>query len=1443
MTQDMEQTSRPWWTLKRAWTPALVVGIVLMLYVLLRAGAFNGLIAGIAEDAIGDPATQSVAVITDLSGDPLSDLTIGRFTLTQQGKTVVMAERVAVRWRHLGLLAGTVHVESLSAARLTLAQAPPTETTEPLALPNLPVDLRLDRLKVDEVLFEGEETPFTLMGALRWTRSPAIEIRLALAPQDARGESIRLVADYEPARDRLALDGKLVSKAGGGLGGFLFPGEDGDIEMTLGGQGSVNNWRGRLDGTRSGKTIADLTILFTDRLRIAGVMDPRPFLPKNETTALIGAPAVTIDIAFEDGLPESYGATLINPGAEIRLEGTLTGGDEMMSPRFSLRSRNAEWFAALLGDWRYGTLAADGSVTRDGARTSMAATVTLDRLSGPDLTARQVSGEIVATAGDGETYGIEGKGALEDVATSGQTLRADWAVNATYDTAAGRIAIAEASLSDAGSSLTASGDVVLSPLSVKGEARIALNDLRRVPALGAAGRLNASANVDWRPDAGRLLVKATGEAAALALQDARLSALIGASPRFSLTLDDPAGAGQGDLNGTIKGARVTAGINGRIGDTIDATYEARFADVADLAGDAVTASGPLAVTGTITGETASPDVTMRTGIAAATVSGLNLTDVSLSAAFRDVVAAPEGRLDANFGLNGEPIQVAVPFAMGEDGAWRADPIAVTGQSLSLSGALAADSLASPMSGTLELRVAGKDVPTALAGMPASGNFDGTVAFAPEGDAQRIRIDMSARDAALSPSGENEITMAQARLQGDLLAGEALDIRTLSLKGTDIVWDRAKLDQVAATVTPSGTGLALNATITGDYDGPLSVTLEGRADRPVLAAPNTITLEALNGTIVGQKVTLSSPATVVLAEAGTEVGPIRLSYNGSPVEAQASIREQGGTARLRASDLDVAALSKMLGGVDMTGKLSLDGRIDLSGAPQGTFSLRVDDLLVADSLDRRPVTIAANGRLGGSRASGTLTIDTGGQRALEATAEVPVSRGDGPFALTVNENAPLQAAVKGNAELAYIWPLTGAYEHILGGTARVDATVSGSIAAPTLNGQFGITNMTYRNLSTGFRAQTPEMRFVLRDNLLEIPSTAASDGGKGVITLSGWIKPLAPGGMEADLNAAFDRARVLKLRDMTARATGKIRYVQTAEYAEITGDARVNEAEYTLNARASDDVIKLYVVELNRPPGLITLPEKPAETPFKTRLRINVSAENRLFVRGRGLDSEWQGQVRVRGTTDNLALQGRIELVKGEFDFAGRTFVLQDGSRIELVGGGDLDPVINARAVYTVPSLSAEIALSGRASNPQIKLSSNPEMPQDEIISRVLFGTGKANLSTFEAAQLATAVASLGSSGSGFDVIGKLRGALSLDRLTVGTLDRPGADDEDEAGSPVIRGGKYITKDIYVEFGSATEEEDATSASVEIDLTKNLSVGTEATSTGNQKFRVQYKLDY
>ena len=1437
--------------------PALVLGgllaVVLILYGLARTGAFNGIIDGMLENALSDPATGTVALVEGLEGDPLSDFVIGRIIISERGKNTVVIEGIDAHWRHLGLLAGKVRVDRLHARRLTVAQAPPGGPDQPLPteLPSLPVDLRLERLKVDEVRFEGSSTVFTLVGAGRWTTDPAIELRLALAPQDARGESIRLAIAYDPRKEQLVLDGRLASKAGGGLGDFLFPGETGDIAGVLAGEGSIKNWRGRLEGTRNGAAITSLAIAITDRLHIEGPLDPRPFLPKDEITALIGAPMITLDVLLKDGLPDTYTASIVNDGADIRLAGSLADRKAILSPRFSIVSNNAAWFAPVLEGWTYGTAAIRGAVTQGDDGPTVKANVAIEQLKSDGLSAAKFGGDVSLTAheasGDGGVvYALAGRGAAEGVDAGARNLRADWVLDGRYDPAKGRIEIANLELADNGSRIAAKGDVILAPLSVKGSATVAVADIARWVDAGARGALTADGTFEWRPDSGRLLVKAKGAARSLVLADARLSGLLGPSPSFRLLLDDPAGKGQGDLDGAIDGARVAGTLKGRIGDTIDAAFEARFANVADLTGDgALKATGPLAVTGTLKGATASPDVTLRTGLASASLSGMKLTNITLAAAAADVGGAPRGKIEAAFGLDGEPVTAELPFAFDEAGGWKADPVDIRGKSASLSGALAAASLGAPMSGKLDLRLSGKGVLTALAGVPAAGTVAGTVLLDPDGEAQRVRFDMTATKASFSTGAESAAMVASAHLKGDVSVGDALDVRQITLDGTDITWDRAKLATVSATVTPSGAGLALAASVKGEFEGPLSLSLRGRADRPVLAAPNRITLEALDGTIAGQKIALSAPATAVLAEGRTDIGPVRMTYNGAPLEAQATLRDKGGTARISGKDLDLAALSALTDGQQVNGKLTIDGQIDLAaGTPSGNVTLHVANLVVEDTLDRKPVDLKANANLANGRVKAAIVLETSSERALDVTLDLPVARGKhGPFALAVEVDRPLTMQLKGNAELAYLWPLTGAYEHIVGGRATVNADVTGSIANPTLNGEFGIAALTYRNLSTGIRIEAPQVRFVLKDSLLELPSTAATDGNKGAITLSGWFKPLAPGGMQADITADFTKARVLKLRDMTAKATGKIQYVQDKEKALISGEAAIDEAEYTLNAKASDDFVKLYVVELNRPPGLISLPEKPSEKLFKTRLKINVTAANRVFVRGRGLDSEWRGQVRVRGTTDAMALQGRVDLVKGQFDFAGRKFVLQDGSHIELTGGSDLDPVITARAVYSVTSLSAEIALTGRASNPQIKLSSNPEMPQDEIISRVLFGAGKEKLSTFEAAQLAAAVASLGSSGSGFDVIGKLRGAFSLDRLTVGTLDRPGADDEDQSGKPVIRGGKYLTKNIYVEFGSATEEEDATSASVDIDLTKHLSVGTEATSTGNQKFRVRYKLDY
>ena len=68
-----------------------------------------------------------------------------------------------------------------------------------------------------------------------------------------------------------------------------------------------------------------------------------------------------------------------------------------------------------------------------------------------------------------------------------------------------------------------------------------------------------------------------------------------------------------------------------------------------------------------------------------------------------------------------------------------------------------------------------------------------------------------------------------------------------------------------------------------------------------------------------------------------------------------------------------------------------------------------------------------------------------------------------------------------------------------------------------------------------------------------------------------------------------------------------------------------------------------------------------DAPAPWTLDIKVRARNGLMVSGLGLSSEWTAQVQIAGTPTNPAITGRADLVRGEYEFAGRTFDLDRGA--------------------------------------------------------------------------------------------------------------------------------------------------------------------------------------
>jgi translocation and assembly module TamB len=218
----------------------------------------------------------------------------------------------------------------------------------------------------------------------------------------------------------------------------------------------------------------------------------------------------------------------------------------------------------------------------------------------------------------------------------------------------------------------------------------------------------------------------------------------------------------------------------------------------------------------------------------------------------------------------------------------------------------------------------------------------------------------------------------------------------------------------------------------------------------------------------------------------------------------------------------------------------------------------------------------------------------------------------------------------------------------------------------------------------------------------------------------------------------------------------------------------------------------------------------------------------------GLESEWRANVTVRGTSNNPVIGGSATVIRGDYSFAGRRFELSKGT-IRWEGRQLANPSIEIAASATTEGVTANLNVTGTAQLPQVSFTSTPSLPQDEVVSRLLFGNSVTNLSATEAIQLAAALNSLRGTGGGLNPLGKLRSATGISRLRI-----LAADNTTGRGT-ALAAGQYITDDIYIEV--ITDARGFTATQLEIALSRALSILSQTGSFGGSSVSVRYSKDY
>jgi translocation and assembly module TamB len=1385
------------------------------------------------------------------------------------------------------LLRGRLAIRRL-AAREIRVDRPGQGGEDDLALllhPPLPVSL--ERLQVERLILGreliGEPITLTLIA------SGAVGDGRAAADIDARrsdgvpGEA-RLHVALAGAPLSLALAGEIAEPTGRVLAGLLGQPDPLPVTLTLKGDGPLSDWRGSLAATAGSDAAlhADFQLQGEDTRHFTATGSARP-------GSLVPPPlrSVTGQTDFSAALSVGDGATILDDFALTAAAGSLSARGRLdragdgISGKAVLKLPDLAVLPPLLGRDLAGATTVDLTLSGKLAAPRVHVALTGEPLDLGGDRARKVTAEIEVRGrgnllDNATPVDITGSGEIDDLALATQPLptglgdRIAWRLAGQLDRAANRLTLTELAVTSGASALDAHGTADRDGAS--GHAHLDSTDIGRLIDAELRGAVALDAEFRVAPD-GAASATLSGAIGQPKSGSGALDRLLGEKATLAATLRR---AADGALS--ITGISVDAANAQMSGEAardatgrITATYRTSLPRLQALDDMVV---GSARVTGELGGTTQA--LSARTTLEAdgVAVGAGHFEHLEAQLNLRDL-ARPAGRLDVTF--RGPGI-AGTAFAEG---------------TLSPGGALELthlhlDAAETRLDGKLTLRLPTGTIDGALSGVAPDLAPWSTLAGLPLGGSAQIKADFAAQkgqSVALTFDGRNIVvgsTLARARrLQGTARLGDIFAKPTgqAEVQLEDGSIGRSSIAHLKLSGASDRPGrFVLNGTAQGEIGDRFDLAMAATAALDRRGAEMQVT--RLNGRFGNQPVLLHRPLLLSRRAGDLAFADLDLGLGAGRIGGSGSIKGTALALHVQVRDLPMHSLSSLSGQQDTTGVLGAE--LTLSGTrqrPEGRLVVDGEALrfAIAGRPDLPPLGLVIAADWHGERVAFKGRLAGPHNAALGFSGEAPLRLDPQSLAVHLPPDGAIELHLEGEGELANLVDLLPLGEDRLAGRFVVDVSVRGSVAAPMASGKLSVRDGRYETIATGTILAGVSFDLVGNHDRLVLENFTATDGAQGSFAVTGAVNLTATDVPTLDLAGQFKRFRALQRDDATANLTGEARWTGSIAAPHLMARLRIEQAELRVPERLPQSARPIPVTRIDSASGeVLATPDEQARQASWVAVELDATIDmpGQVFVRGRGLDSEWRGRLTVTGTTAAPRLEGKLEVVRGTYDFLGKTADLSRGS-IAFIGGERLDPEVNIEARVTSTEATAIIQITGTATQPTIRLSSQPELPQDEILARVLFGTNVSQVSTGQALEIAQAAAAL-ATGGGPGVLDRIRRGLGLDRLSVGSatatspvsgvtlpsLGAPpgipstlpstavgaspaplGATGSSAAvGGTGVSAGKYVASGVYV---GVTQGLGAGSSSVDvqIDVTRHITIDTTAGQITGTGVGVNWKLDY
>jgi translocation and assembly module TamB len=1402
----------------------------------------RGIVADLISKALSSDTSQ--VSIGAVEGALSSDVTIRDIVLSDRDGAWLRLDRVRLIWTRSALLLRRLDVDRLEIGRLEMLRRPapqPASATpadaQPI-LPELPLKVIVRAFQLGELALGepvvGVPARLGATGAARLgPPNEGLDLRLEARRLDAAGE-FTVTLGFVPETTRLQLAAKVDEPQGGLIARLAGLPDQPPVRLDLNGDGPLDSFRSNLNftagpeiGAQGSATLnragAGRQLALALDARVGGLM-PVPVAPVFAgSTRLDGA------VGFlDDGAVDIRNLALVSALARLDILGRYSA-DKMLDLRVTAAARPNEGGRTVAAGTELGKLAFDATIRGPVAGPAIVASLDAEdarlptgrfgklvaRFTATPSGALTDAGTRVALVADGEATGV----ALTEAGLARAvgdrvafTLRGTGQDDGTADFETLRLIMSGLELDYKGKAGNAR---------ILGRLQAVLPDLTRLSGLAGrslAGRAEIAADIDATPRLASYGATLNGRADRLATGEAVLDRLLAGN----LTLAGQLHALAGDF--TLTGLRVAGQhaaftANGGIGRQ---SSDLRLAlALPDLRRADPRLSGRGDATAQITGPQNRLDATARIAVANATALARPIPRLAIDAVIRDLQGALDTRLTLAGEIDAKPATGTVQLARLPDDSWNLSTLDLAIGSVRLNGALTLDP-ASRAAGRLTLAARNLDDLSPLALTKLGGQLDADIALAVVEGRQNLAL--TARGARLAgPSvaiDRLDATAAANDLYGrpTLDAAIAIDRAVVSGEAISAIRFDAKGAAAASafTLSASARGFALNG-----------------AGRLVPGEPLRLEIASFDARRDARRITLANPASLSFPASGVEIANLALAIDNGRLTLDGRAGETL-DLRLTARDVPLSAMRIFAPRLDLAGTLNAQAQVQ--GRPDalsGPWSVRIARLATPETRQAGlpPIEIAGEGVFKGRQTSVEATLNAGRGASLTLRGTAPLSAA-----------GALDLIAQGRLDAALANPLIAPRGQRLTGAVALDMRAGGTASAPRLSGTATLANGSFTDALQGVRLTAMEARIAANGENLTIERAAASTPNGGTLSASGQVRLDPAAGFPGSVRLQGNRAQLVSSGLVTAvanlgldisgplaqrpRVSGRVDVVSLDVAVPDRLPASLRPVDGVRHVKAKGTAAARLAAERKARPAP-RAGSRPAPA-FDAALAFTVSAPNRVFIRGRGIDAELGGEIRVNGTLAAPALHGGFELRRGRLSVLTQRLDFSRG-RLTFVGG--LVPELDFVAETRASDVTARILVSGPADEPAFAFTSQPELPQDEVLSRLLFARASGSLSPFQALQLAQTAAQF-AGGGGDDSFERLRKSLGVDNLDI----------QLGAGGPTVGVSRYISDNVSVgvKVGARPEE---SGVSVGIDVTRRLKLQAETGADGSAAVGIGAEWEY